>query len=93
MRIKLTLDIFIFNLYLLGQVIGIRGSDCGIVQFIEAKINSGTQISKGEWPFIVALYYLDEAKFFCGGTIISARHVLTGKMKNIFVEPVHETER
>lgn len=30
------------------------------------------------WPFLAALYRTDQSKFFCGGTLISSRHILTG---------------
>lgn len=57
--------------------------ECGIVKFIEPQILGGSQISRGEWPFIAALYYTDDAKFFCGGTLISNKHVLTGVTSQI----------
>lgn len=31
-----------------------------------------------DWPFLAALYRTDHSKFFCGGTLISSRHILTG---------------
>lgn len=77
------LNFFIFNsLFALGTIITVSAteSECGIVKFIDPQIIGGTRTSRGEWPFIAALYYTDDAKFFCGSTIISANHVLTGVM-------------
>lgn len=37
----------------------------------------GSAIKRGQWPFIAALFRNDNKKYFCGGTIISTRHVIT----------------
>lgn len=39
---------------------------------------NGEQARRGDWPFIAALY-LKPDKFYCGGTVISTKHVLTGR--------------
>lgn len=56
----------------------ISATECGTADYIDPKITKGTAISRGAWPFVAALYYAEEAKFFCGSTVISAKHVLTG---------------
>lgn len=43
----------------------------------------GEKFDRGDFPWMVALYRIahrSQAKYFCGGTVISNRHVLTGKM-------------
>lgn len=32
---------------------------------------------RNEWPWLASLYHIEKQTFFCGGTIISANHVLT----------------
>lgn len=52
--------------------------ECGTVNLFRELILGGKEVLKGEWPFIAALYYARQFKYFCGGTIISNKHVLTG---------------
>lgn len=72
----------ILVLYFIFVFVTIKTSadECGTVKYIQPRIVGGTQTTRGEWPFIAALYYVDEAKFFCGATLISTKHVLTGLM-------------
>lgn len=58
--------------------------ECGTVDFVDPKISSGTVTVKGAWPFVAALYYVDQSAFFCAGTLITAKNVLTGALKHIF---------
>lgn len=62
------------------KLTGIDAIECGTVEFIDPKITKGTATSRGAWPFLAALFYVEKAQFFCGSTVISARHVLTGKI-------------
>lgn len=39
----------------------------------------GNESSRGLWPWLVALYYVKDNEFFCGATLISNRHILTGR--------------
>lgn len=52
---------------------------CGKVLILQGLIKNGTESKPGEWPFMVALYHLRLKRFFCGGSLISSRHVLSGK--------------
>jgi hypothetical protein len=36
--------------------------------------------SRGQWPWLVPLLKNDSDKFFCGSTIVSEMHLLTGKI-------------
>lgn len=56
----------------------IEANECGTIEYIDPKILQGTATVRGAWPFLAALFHIEEAKFFCGSTIISAKHVLTG---------------
>lgn len=44
----------------------------------------GNQFKHGDFPWIVALKYTgrNPATFFCGGTLVSLQHVITGEKKN-----------
>lgn len=65
-------------LVLLFQINIVNGIECGTVNLQRSTILGGSQTLKGEWPFIAALYRNNKSEFFCGGTVISNRHVLTG---------------
>lgn len=45
------------------------------------RIIRGKETVQGQYPFLAALFELVESqrRFFCGGTLISSNHVLTGK--------------
>lgn len=67
------------------RITEISGSECGTVSPIESRtsystfrIGGGDEVQKGDYPFVAALYQTNERQFFCGGTLISVKHVLTG---------------
>lgn len=53
--------------------------ECGTVNLYRELMLGGNEVLRDEWPFIAALYHSKSLKYFCGGTIISNKHVLTGK--------------
>lgn len=73
-RISLVALIFQF------EIIEVRGGECGTVDVLDPRISGGSETQRGEWPFIAALYYVEELQFFCGGTVITTLHILTGKL-------------
>lgn len=44
------------------------------------QIVGGTKTTKGDWPWLVALTHGENDDFFCGGSLISAKHVLSGEV-------------
>jgi hypothetical protein len=59
------------------------GKTCGLVHKGSGLIVNGAEFRRGSFPWLVALMYVGDnspSKFFCGGTLISAKHVLTGKL-------------
>lgn len=60
------------------NVVQVDGLECGTVNLYRDTILGGKEVMKDEWPFIAALLYSSTSKYFCGGTIISQKHVLTG---------------
>lgn len=53
---------------------------CGKSLAVGSAIVRGEVAKRGAWPFLVALKYRESLKFFCGGNLISSRHVLTGEL-------------
>lgn len=58
-------------------------NECGTVEFIVPRIVKGAHTVRGAWPFLAALYYVEQSKFFCGATLISSKNVLTGTLSRI----------
>lgn len=52
--------------------------NCGKNSFPSTTIIGGTETIHGQWPFVAALRYVKVDEHFCGGTIITAQHVVTG---------------
>lgn len=53
---------------------------CGTVRDVRLPlILGGNQTIRGQWPFVVALHKGEVFEYICGGTLISTKHVLTGK--------------
>lgn len=49
--------------------------DCG--SYVSKRIIGGSAVERGQWPFVVALLVKTSKQFFCGGTLITSKHVLT----------------
>lgn len=56
-------------------------SSCGKTLMLSGLVKGGSQAKRGQWPFLAALENREGRKFFCGGNLISSRHVLTGELK------------
>lgn len=54
------------------------GEQCGRINFPKGLSIEGNQTRIGFWPFSAAIYEIKEYRLFCGGTLISKKHVLTG---------------
>lgn len=53
--------------------------ECGIVKYSSELIFGGTYAKRGQWPWLCTLHDSTSEEFFCGSTLISAKHVVTGK--------------
>lgn len=69
-----------FNLHLLGICVALfcqfktyESKRCGSATLETLDANYTQAL-----PFLAALYRTDQSKFFCGGTLISSMHILTG---------------
>lgn len=56
----------------------VYGNECGTTYLLQTNILGGVKTNRGEWPFLAAFYYTDKSTFFCAGTVISSKHILTG---------------
>lgn len=56
----------------------VESVECGTTNVIDTRITKGDTTVRGQYPFLAALYLSKTDTFFCGGTLLSARHVLTG---------------
>jgi secreted trypsin-like serine protease len=52
---------------------------CGKVSVPTGLVVYGEETLPGEFPFLVALYKFENDKFFCAGSLITRRHVLSGE--------------
>jgi secreted trypsin-like serine protease len=53
--------------------------ECGEVQVGVGYIAGGNFSTKGQWPWLASLHYNKNGRYFCGSSIISKRHLLTGE--------------
>lgn len=73
---------FVLLFMISGVVFGFRLSapeSCGQRRVLSGTIFGGSSTSRGQWPWLVAFVYRFSEKFFCGGSLISTKHVLSGK--------------
>lgn len=51
---------------------------CGIRHGFQPLMFEGDTTKRSEWPWIAALHHLEYQQFFCGGSLISSKMVVTG---------------
>lgn len=57
-----------------------KAGDCdGVI----SRMFGGEKTSRKEWPWNVAFIHRPSEKFFCGGSLISDRHVLSGEFLDL----------
>lgn len=78
MKCLIYLSVFAVSACHFSEIHQVNAVNCGEVILARPLIVNGTVTLRGEWPFIVALYQVKHPKYFCGGTLISHKHVLTG---------------
>jgi len=73
-----SLFLLTFNYFLLSQA-----QECGQVKYSAGLIINGTEVRRGEFPFLVAIKTVKDQKFICGGSLITKTHALTGEIRNM----------
>lgn len=73
----------VFSLFLISCEIFVASSSqvqpCGQRKGGGGNIIDGIKAKKNEWPWLVAFVKVPEGKFFCGGSLISDKHILSGE--------------
>lgn len=62
-------------------------SKCAITMVRLGFVVNGHQFVRGKYPWMVALMLLKDSKppiYFCGGSLVSSMHVLTGNFNSDF---------
>jgi secreted trypsin-like serine protease len=57
--------------------------NCGNRRGVGGLVFGGSEIRRGDWPWLAALVHKPKNTFFCMGTLISKTHVLTSKQLNL----------
>lgn len=76
-----------FTIVLFSLILNVSGSskhgNCGGNYSSENRVFGGEVVQKNsfEFPWLVALHHRIMESFFCAGSLISNKHVLTGRIK------------
>lgn len=70
--------IFVVICGVFGQLQG-NNQECGM-KFL-ARIVGGTSVNQAEWPWLVAFVNTFYERFFCSGSLVSTKHVVSGEKK------------
>lgn len=57
------------------------GFDTCVGAIVGTSVHRGNTTIRGDFPFVCALYNVEHNLMFCEGTLVTARHVLTGSRK------------
>lgn len=52
-------------------------NNCSAIPLAKGYIVGGKQAEPGQWPFLAAILFKPTNQFFCGGNLITDKHVLT----------------
>jgi secreted trypsin-like serine protease len=78
MRFKLILLVFILIFVEFSESYEICGDRRGVALLSIGGIPS----AKNQWPWLDAFVHTQANSFFCGGSLVSERHVLSGELMN-----------
>lgn len=73
MRVQI-LFVITFAVYSVFAGPAIKNEQCGKRVAVGGKTEN--------WPWLVSFFYQNFNRYFCGGSLISNRHVLSGKKRN-----------
>lgn len=60
-------------------VVTVITQECGNVKYSSELIFGGKYAKRGQWPWLCTLHDSESDEFFCGASLISNRHIVTGK--------------
>lgn len=58
--------------------------ECGLAEDVTPLVVHGKPTKSGQYPWLTAIFHLEEDgsyKFRCAGSLLSKRHIITGKLK------------
>lgn len=64
---------------ILASLISALAEECGQVKYSSELIYGGVYAKRGQWPWLCTLHDVESDEFFCGSTLVSSRHVVTGE--------------
>lgn len=75
MKISIFVIVIVLNLSLINA-----NYECGLQNHISVEIIGGRSSDVSQWPWSASLFKENEnsKKFFCGATLITDQHLLTG---------------
>jgi secreted trypsin-like serine protease len=75
------MELKVFLLFVLTvQVYFVNANDpCGQRGGVGGLIYGGEEVKRGDWPWTVAFVHKTKNTFFCGGNLVSSKHVLSSK--------------
>lgn len=71
---------FLVILFALIGVDGFQKFSTKSPRFVDNRIFGGEKTKKGDWPWLVAFMRRKQEVFFCGGSLIGVKHVLSGEI-------------
>lgn len=74
MKVLLCAVFFVYS-----DLFQVEGQQCGVKSGFVATIFGGERVEKGEWPWMVAFIHRKEEVFFCAGSLVSKKHILSGE--------------
>jgi Trypsin len=57
----------------------VNATECGKRSLVVGTVLGGDEARKNSWPWLAALFNRRYDNFFCAGSLISRKHVLSGK--------------
>lgn len=82
-------EYLLLRIFLIGVLLGAFAAmapDCGRSNEVVGLIYNGEKSTSGDWPWIVALFYRPANSFFCSGSLVSEKHLLSGEYIIIAVQ-------
>lgn len=85
MNFTTTVSVFLFGVWLSSLLISCKIFNhakvlsCGRRQGFGASVIGGEKAKKNEWPWLVGFVKVPEEKFFCGGSLVTEKHIVSGE--------------
>jgi secreted trypsin-like serine protease len=72
--------------YLIFIELSRTSENCGNRRGVALLSIGGKQSEKNQWPWLVAFVHTQANTFFCGGSLLSERHILSGELKKVLIK-------